>query len=72
VIYLLSVAGAERLDPVGNFNFDPTCASRIAAAEILHFYGTYRFHDGLYPRLAAGVAASLKAARPRTMVPAAS
>jgi hypothetical protein len=52
VIFLLSSAGAVRLDPEHCFNFEPAWADRFADAHVIHFYGTYRFSRGIYPRLA--------------------
>src|SRR5262249_12142732 len=59
VIFLLSIAGAERLDSNRCLNFDPDCLDKAANAEILHFYGTYRFYKSVYPRLASRVVAEL-------------
>jgi hypothetical protein len=59
VIYLLSVAGATRLESTRCINFDPSCLDKLDKAQVLHFYGTYRFYRGLYPRLAARVAADM-------------
>jgi hypothetical protein len=62
VIYLLSSAGATRLAPPRHVNFGPRYFDAPEQADIVHFYGTYRFHRGIYSRLAAGVVERLGAA----------
>ena len=57
VLYLLSAAGAMRLDPDRHFNFDPAEQPRLAGASVVHFFGTHRYYRGLYPHLASSVAA---------------
>jgi hypothetical protein len=59
VLYLLAAAGAKRLDPDRYLNFDPGCVAKVGEAAVLHFYGTHRFYQGIYTRLAAGVVADL-------------
>ena len=61
VIYLLSAAGADRLNEERCFNFDPSKVTACAEAEIIHFYGTHRFYQGIYPAQAAAVCAELLA-----------
>jgi hypothetical protein len=60
VIYLLQASGGTRLDPLRYLNYDPTCDPLLAEACAVHFYGTYRYHRGIYPRLAARIAAGLQ------------
>lgn len=60
IIYLLSVAGGERLPPDRYLNFEPSVAKLAPAANILHFYGTHRFHGLVYPRLAMEAVARLQ------------
>ena len=43
------------------FNFDPSKVAACADAEIIHFYGTHRFYQGIYPAQAAAVCAELLA-----------
>jgi hypothetical protein len=59
IIYLLSAADGQRLDPTRCFNFEPSLASAAADAEVIHFYGTYRFHGGVYTGLARSVISQL-------------
>jgi hypothetical protein len=66
VIYLLSAAGAVRLDPERYVNFYVDCVEKADRAAFLHFLGTYRFLGRLYPRLSARVVHDL--ARPRMAV----
>lgn len=66
IIYLLSAAGAARLDPRRCFNFDPSLAAVADQAEVIHFYGTHRFHGGVYPRLAQSVIREM-ASNPRPL-----
>lgn len=53
VIYLLSIAGAERLPGQRYLNFDPGVSKVAQSAAMIHFYGTHRFHGLVYPTLAA-------------------
>jgi hypothetical protein len=62
VIYLLSNAGARRLPRDECFNFTPAETPRLDRAHIVHFFGTHRFHKGLYPSLARAVIRSLQQA----------
>jgi hypothetical protein len=66
VIYLLSVAGGDRFDPDRYVNFDPAYAGAMEKVVLAHFYGTYRFYDNVYPKLASEIARGLG----RTMVAA--
>jgi hypothetical protein len=59
VVYLLSLAGPRHLDVNRYINYDPRYAATVADMVLVHFYGTHRFHQNLYPRLAAKVAAGL-------------
>jgi len=59
VIYLLSVAGARRLNPEQYINFDPAYVAKMDRVAIAHFYGTYRFHKNIYPTIAAQIARDL-------------
>ena len=59
VIFLLSIAGAFRLDPSRYVNFAPDAADGIATAALVHFYGTHRFWKNLYSRFAAQVVREL-------------
>ena len=43
IIYLLSAAGAIRLDPGRYLIFFPDCVGRLGEAAVVHFLGTYRF-----------------------------
>ncbi len=60
VIYLLESAGAKHLAANHYLNYDPTCDPLIPDARAVHFYGTYRYHGRLYPKLAAKVAKELQ------------
>jgi hypothetical protein len=59
VIYLLSTVGANRLDPERYINFDPSCVPMLSRVSMVHFYGTYRFYQNHYTRLAAQIASEL-------------
>jgi hypothetical protein len=59
IIYLLSAAGARRLDTERYLNFRPSDVRRLDHAEVLHFYGTHRFYRNIYTRLAAQAVAEL-------------
>jgi hypothetical protein len=65
IIYLLSVAGAERLPQNQYLNFEPKLKPLVDRAVMLHFYGTHRFHAGIYPRLAADAVRRLRRAERR-------
>jgi hypothetical protein len=60
VVYLLSTSNPVRLDPRKYVNFAPEVVPRLGEVAVAHFYGTHRFHQGIYPRLAAGVVRELK------------
>jgi hypothetical protein len=66
VIYLLSSAGGSPLNPSRYFNFGPEQLPKLPGAAIVHFFGTYRFYQGIYPRAAQAVAEGL----PRRIAPA--
>jgi hypothetical protein len=55
VVYVLSTSDPIRLDVRKYFNFAPEAIERLVEAAVAHFYGTYRFYGGVYPRLAAEV-----------------
>jgi hypothetical protein len=59
VIYLLSRAGATRLDPTRYFNFFPSVIPQLEGACAVHFFGTYRFFGDAYPRAAREVVSDL-------------
>jgi hypothetical protein len=59
VVYLLTAAGASRLDRERYFNFAPEFVDRLATAELVHFFGLYRFYKNLYTDLASDIATSL-------------
>ena len=59
IIYLLSAAGARRLDTDLYLNFRPTDVARLDRAVLLHFYGTHRFYKNIYARLGARVVEEL-------------
>jgi hypothetical protein len=64
-VYLLSVAGADRLSPDRYLNFSPRSRAQTEAADLVHFYGTHRFYKGVYARLARRVIRDLgRAAHP--------
>ncbi len=46
VIYILSRAGARRLDPDQYFNFLPSLLDNLESARVVHFFGT----DSLFKR----------------------
>jgi hypothetical protein len=60
VVYRLSTSNAVRLDVRKYFNFAPEAMDRLNEAAVIHFYGTFRFHRGVYRRLAAEVVRELK------------
>lgn len=55
VIFLQSAAGADRLSPDRYLNFVPGFEEQAALANLIHFFGTYRFHKGIYAKLARRV-----------------
>ena len=59
VIYLLSIAGATRLNCDRYFNFFPDCVDKLRRASVVHFFGTHRFYRKLYPALASAVVTGL-------------
>ncbi|HEX8200996.1 MAG TPA: hypothetical protein VF590_10945 [Isosphaeraceae bacterium] len=59
LIYLLSGAGAIRLDPGRYMNFLPDCIGRLDQARVLHFIGTFRFYRNVYADLACRAIADL-------------
>jgi hypothetical protein len=59
VIYLLSLAGADRLDPVHYFNFFPNLLEKLESARAVHFFGTYRFFRNAYSRAGARIVSNL-------------
>jgi hypothetical protein len=73
IVYLLSVAGAKRLDTERYINYDPRYAATAADRDLVHFFGTYRFDKNLYAGLGAEIAAGLCRGRgsPGAMVGAA-
>ena len=52
VVYLLSVAGANRLSSEHYLNYYPDVEDRLSTAVLVHFIGTNRFHKNHYPQLA--------------------
>lgn len=60
VVLLLSCRGANRLDPLRNFNFFPTCVDRLNNAEIVHFVGLARYYRWIYPRIGMRILSELK------------
>jgi hypothetical protein len=48
VLYLLSTAGASRLDPERYFNFFADEAHKVGGAKMIHFIGTDRFFKNVY------------------------
>jgi hypothetical protein len=62
VIYLLSVAGAIRLNEDQYINFWPDQEHKLPGAHIVHFLGTNRHYHGLYRRLARRTASELTTA----------
>src|SRR5205085_11640205 len=52
VLYLLESSGPTRLGERHYLNFDPSCMPLVDQAHVLHFYGTHRYHQHLYTRLA--------------------
>jgi hypothetical protein len=59
VVYLLSTAQPIRLDPRQYVNFAPEVKERLPEVAVAHFFGTFRYHGGIYPRLAAAVVRDL-------------
>ncbi len=60
VIYLLSSAGGSPLHPGRYFNFSgPSSSPRLPGAAIVHFFGTDRLYQGIYPRAAQTVVEGL-------------
>jgi hypothetical protein len=55
VIYLLSCAGAKRLEPERYFNFFPDQMRKIERATLIHFIGSDRFYRHVYSKTAAEV-----------------
>lgn len=53
VVYLLSTSNPVRLDPRKYANFAPEVVPRLNDVAVAHFYGTFRYYGGIYPRLAA-------------------
>ena len=60
VVFRLSTADPIRLDIRKYFNFGPETLDRLSEAAVIHFFGTYRFDRGIYPRLAREVVRDLK------------
>jgi hypothetical protein len=60
VIYLLSVAGANRLPAELYFNYEPSLRAQVRKAHVIHFLGTYRFKRFVYPRLAFSAVCRLR------------
>ena len=48
IIYLLASMGALRLSPRHYVNFDPRVRHLLDDVHCVHFYGTYRYHRGIY------------------------
>jgi hypothetical protein len=65
IVYLLSAAGAKRLDTERYINYDHRYAATVAEMDLVHFFGTYRFDRNLYASLAAKIAAGLCQGRER-------
>ena len=59
VIYLLSSAGGRPLNPRAYLNFGPEQVGKVPTAAIVHFFGTYRFYQGVYRRAARKVVEAL-------------
>lgn len=59
VIYLLSIAGAVRLNPDRYFNFFRDQTHKVDGAMLIHFIGTDRFYKGIYVHCARRVIADL-------------
>lgn len=55
VVYLLSTAGASRLDPERYFNFFADQSHKVSKARLIHFIGTDRFYKNIYLRCALRV-----------------
>jgi hypothetical protein len=60
VVYVLSSSNPIRLDVRKYFNFAPEAMDRLNEVAVAHFYGTFRFHGGVYHRLGAEVVRELK------------
>jgi hypothetical protein len=60
VVYVLSTSDPIRLDVRKYFNFAPEAMDRLNEVAVAHFYGTFRFHGGVYQRLAAEVVRDLE------------
>jgi hypothetical protein len=60
VVYLLSTSSPIKLDPRRYVNYSPEVAGMMDEVAVAHFYGTYRFLSGTYPRLAAKVVEELR------------
>jgi hypothetical protein len=60
VVYLLSTSDPVRLDPRKYTNFAPEVVPRLNEVAVAHFYGTHRYHDGVYPRLAKQAVREMK------------
>lgn len=59
VLYLLSVAGAVRLDSDRYFNFFADQVHKVDGARLIHFIGTDRFYKNIYANCASKVIESL-------------
>jgi hypothetical protein len=67
VIYLLSTAGASRLDTNLYLNFDFDLVDRVGRARLVHFLGYCRYHKNVYLDQATQVAKSLARAGARRL-----
>ena len=59
VIFLLSIAGAFRLNTEQYINFYPDMEGYLSLATLVHFIGSYRFHRGHYLKIATRVVSEL-------------
>jgi hypothetical protein len=59
VIYLLTISGAFRLNHDYYFNYNPAFREKIGDAHLVHFFGLFRYHGGVYTRSASAVVRSL-------------
>ncbi len=59
VVFLLSVAGANRLSSEHYLNYYPEVEDRLSTAALVHFIGTNRFRRGHYFRMASMLIAEL-------------